>query len=262
MNRNLIVLTLVLGGIVLFAGGLLTGFMAAQFSFGPLAVRQMAQGYGPGMMGGGTMRGSMMGQGMTGQGMMGQGMMGGYGYNATPVAPGNVPAAPTATANPPSDTKAPAPTTAPTSAPTAVPNSGGGRGTTNTARSGGGLVAVSPNGAALPKDSNLPDNTAAQKVGNLNVTLAISPYPPASFQQGTFDITLADAEGKAITDAKVSLDLTMPAMWMPPSKPEAQSIGSGKYRASARWTMRGQWRIEVIITRGSEKQSAFFDVWL
>ena len=258
MNRNLVIVALVLGGIVLFASGFLAGFMVvSQFSFGPLAFRQQTQGYGPGMMGGGMMgqqsmmRGGMMGQGMMGNGTMG-GMMGGYGYNQTPVAP-NVPAAPSATANPPSDTKAPAPT--------AVPNAAR-RGTTGGGQTTGGLVAVSADGKTLPKDGNLPDNTAAQKVGNLNVTIAISPYPPASFQQGAFDITLADAEGKAITDAKVSLDLTMPAMWMPPSKPDAQHVGSGKYRASARWTMRGQWRIEVIITRGGEKQSAFFDVWL
>ena len=248
MNRKLVVLTLVLGGIVVFASGFLAGFMVvSRFAYSPLAFAQPNQGYGPGMMGGG-----MMGQ----QGMMRGGMMGGNGYDQTPVAP-NVPAATTTPANPTSDTKAPAPT----SAPTAVPNAAR-RGTTGGGQSAGGLVAVSADGKTLPKDGNLPDNTAAQKVGNLNVTIAISPYPPASFQQGAFDITLADAEGKAITDAKVSLDLTMPAMWMPPSKPDAQHVGSGKYRASARWTMRGQWRIEVIITRGGEKQSAFFDVWL
>jgi len=75
-------------------------------------------------------------------------------------------------------------------------------------------------------------------------------------------VTLADDKGQPVTDAKVSLDLTMPAMWMPPSKPDAQHVGNGKYHASAFYTMRGLWRIEVIITRGSEKQSAFFDVGL
>ena len=137
----------------------------------------------------------------------------------------------------------------------------------NAAPSGGtgGLVAVTAAGKTIPAPSDapkLPENTAAQKVGNLNVTLAISPYPPASFQNGNFELTLTDDKGQAVTDATVSLDLTMPAMWMPPSKPNAQAVGNGKYQAAARWTMRGQWRIEVIITRGATTQSVFFDVWL
>jgi len=129
----------------------------------------------------------------------------------------------------------------------------------------GGLVAVTADGKMIPAPSDapkLPENTAAQKVGNLNVTLAISPFPPGSFQNGSFDITLIDDKGQAVTDAQISLDLTMPGMWMPPSKPNAQAIGTGKYHATAFWTMRGLWQIEIIITRGNQKQSAFFDVWL
>lgn len=129
----------------------------------------------------------------------------------------------------------------------------------------GGLVAVTADGKAIPVSSDapkLPVNAAAQKIGNLNVTLALSPYPPSSFQNGNFDITLIDDKGQAATDATISLDLTMPGMWMPPSNPNAQAVGNGKYHAAAFWTMRGLWQIELTITRGNQKQSAFFDVWL
>jgi hypothetical protein len=129
----------------------------------------------------------------------------------------------------------------------------------------GGLVAVTADGKTIPTPSDaakLPENTATQKIGNLNVTLALSPYPPTSFKNGSFDIMLTDDKGQAVTDATISLDLTMPGMWMPPSKPNAQAIGNGKYQGAAYWTMRGLWQIEVIITRGNEKQSAYFDVWL
>ena len=97
---------------------------------------------------------------------------------------------------------------------------------------------------------------------NTNVTIAVSPFPPASFQKATFDVTLKDDKGQAITDAQVTLDLTMPSMRMPTNKPTAQKAGNGKYTATATWTMRGWWRIEVIIVRGGVKQSAFFDTWL
>ncbi len=103
-------------------------------------------------------------------------------------------------------------------------------------------------------------STASQKVGNLNVAIALNPYPPVGFQKTTFDVTLTDSEGQAITDAKIALDLTMPSMWMPPNKLSPQHVSNGKYSATGNFTMRGWWRIEVIITRGSEKQSAFFDL--
>jgi hypothetical protein len=105
-------------------------------------------------------------------------------------------------------------------------------------------------------------NTATEKAGNLNVTLALTPYPPVSFQPTTFDITVTDEKGNAVPDAKIMLDLTMPSMRMPSNKPQAQSIGSGKYQAIGRFTMRGDWQIAVIIERGSEKQTAYFKLWL
>jgi hypothetical protein len=134
---------------------------------------------------------------------------------------------------------------------------GGGQG-----QAPGGLAAVTADGKALPTDpeSQLPDGTAAQKAGSLNVSLALSPYPPVGFQTTNFDVTLTDANGQAVTDATISLDLTMPGMWMPPNNLEAQNTGDGGYHATGRFTMRGLWQIEVIIQRGNEKQSAFFNV--
>jgi hypothetical protein len=127
-----------------------------------------------------------------------------------------------------------------------------------------GLVAVSADGKALPIDleSQLPENTATQKAGNLNITLALSPYPPISFQQGNFEVTLVDENGQAIADATVVLDLTMPAMPMPSNKVEAKYTDNGLYQGKGRFTMGGLWRIEVIVQRGGEKKSAFFDLEL
>ncbi len=134
---------------------------------------------------------------------------------------------------------------------------GGGQG-----QAPGGLAAVSADGKALPTnpESQLPEGTAVQKVGNLNVSLALSPYPPVGFQTTNFDVTLTDANGQAVTDATISLDLTMPGMWMPPNNLEAQHTGNGVYHATGRFTMRDLWRIEIIIQSGNQKQSAFFDV--
>jgi hypothetical protein len=128
-----------------------------------------------------------------------------------------------------------------------------------------GLVAVSADGKPMPIPAiqdKLPENTAAQETGGLLVTLALSPYPPSGAKASDFDITLTDANGQAVSDATVSLDLTMPEMPMPANQPTADNVGAGKYHATSRFTMRGWWRIEVIITRGGQKQSAFFDIGL
>ncbi len=131
----------------------------------------------------------------------------------------------------------------------------------------GGLVAVSSNGETISPAVNaaateLPENTAVQQAGEMNVSIALNPYPPLGFQPANFEVTLTDADGQAINDATVSLNLTMPSMWMPPNQLTLTTASDGKYSATGRFTMRGPWRIEVIITRGAETQSVFFDVWL
>jgi hypothetical protein len=134
--------------------------------------------------------------------------------------------------------------------------------------SAGGLVAVSSNGTPIPVpiaqagQGPVSENPAVQVAGNLQVSLGLDPYPPSVTKPGEFDVTLADVSGQAINDATISLDLTMPGMYMPPNQVTLQSLGAGKYRATGRFTMRGPWRIEVIITIAGKTQSVFFDVWL
>ena len=131
----------------------------------------------------------------------------------------------------------------------------------------GGLVAVSPEGTPLPVPAsrsagNLPENSAIQESGDLVVTLALNPYPPGMTKPTSFELTLADTNGKAIPDAAVSLDLTMPGMYMPPNLLILEPDQSGTYHATGRFTMRGPWRMEAIIILDGRQQSVFFDVWL
>jgi hypothetical protein len=135
----------------------------------------------------------------------------------------------------------------------------------NSGKAAGGLIAVSPQGTPVPLPADgpkLPENTAMQTVGKLSVSLAMSPYPPAGFQSSNFDVTLKDENGQAVSDATVTLDLTMPEMPMPNNQVDEKYASDGLYQGAGRFTMRGWWRIEVIVQRGSEKNSAFFDVWL
>jgi hypothetical protein len=131
--------------------------------------------------------------------------------------------------------------------------------------SAGGLVAVSATGAPLPAPAaagQLPENTAAQTAGDLLVFLNIDPYPPTGGGPSTFTVKLTDASGQPVSDATLSLDLTMPEMWMPPNQVNLAAGEAGSYQASGYFTMRGLWRIEVILLRDGQKQSVFFEVGL
>jgi hypothetical protein len=134
--------------------------------------------------------------------------------------------------------------------------------------SAGGLVAVSSEGTPMPLPAVqatkgiLPENTALQESGGLIVSLALNPYPPSTSKTSQFEVTLTDVDGQAIDNATISLDLTMPGMYMPPNLLNLQPAGAGKYSATGRFTMRGPWRMEAMIIIGGKTQSVFFDVWL
>jgi hypothetical protein len=131
--------------------------------------------------------------------------------------------------------------------------------------SAGGLTAVNAQGAPLPAPAvagSLPQNTAMQETGGLLVSLSMDPYPPRGGSPTTFGVNLSDTNGQPVSDATIGLDLAMPSMWMPPNQLNMTGGEAGKYQASGYFSMRGLWRIEVIITRAGQKQSAFFDVGL
>jgi len=106
------------------------------------------------------------------------------------------------------------------------------------------------------------ENPAVQESAGLLVSLGLNPYPPRVTRSEDFAVTLTDANGQALSDATIRLDLTMPGMMMPPNQFDLAPDGAGKYHAGSRVTMRGPWRIEVIITISGQTQSVFFDVWL
>jgi hypothetical protein len=129
----------------------------------------------------------------------------------------------------------------------------------------GNLHAVTADGTPVPAPASagqVPENTAVQESGGLVVSLAMNPYPPSGSKSTDFNVTLADLSGQPVPDTTISLDLTMPGMWMPPNQLNMVAGDAGNYQASGYFTMRGLWRIEVIITRGGQKQSVFFDVGL
>jgi hypothetical protein len=67
-------------------------------------------------------------------------------------------------------------------------------------------------------------------------------------------VKVADAAGKAITDATVSVRYFMPPMaGMPPMEFTTQAVQKGdEYSFSANIPMEGGWKAEVSVTRGGK----------
>ena len=176
-----------------------------------------------------------------GRGMMGRGMMGGNNNLGTmencPCASGDNSSAPSSGA----------------SSSAASPSS--------TSSASSRAASSSSTSSATPGTLSKSGDSYVGKAGNLNLAVTMSPAP-AAFGTTMFNITLTDEKSAAVSDAQITLDLTMPSMRMPTNKPQAQALGDGKYQAAGRFTMRGGWRIDVIIERGGQKQNAYFDIGL
>ncbi len=98
-----------------------------------------------------------------------------------------------------------------------------------------------------------------QTVGDLTATLSVDPYPPPAMGKTEFLVTLTDGRGQLVTGATVSSDMTMPAMPMPPNRPEAVEDSAGVYRVEVLFTMAGDWEaaVEALLADGSTTEFVF-----
>jgi hypothetical protein len=128
----------------------------------------------------------------------------------------------------------------------------------------GNLAAVNAQGTPVevPQGLRTTPGVALQQSQDMIVQIRLDPYPPTMSGSSTFEIVLRDSSGTDITNASISLDLTMPGMWMPPNLLDLESQGDGRYVSTGHFTMRGMWRMEVKITVDGKTQSVYFDVWL
>ncbi len=90
--------------------------------------------------------------------------------------------------------------------------------------------------------------TEVHTVDGMQVTLTSAPG-----QYGAFDYTvlLQDQQGKAISNAQVALDLSMPDMKMQPVHEDLQPVmpaTTGAYRVTGVLSMKGRWVVQVTIT--------------
>jgi len=113
----------------------------------------------------------------------------------------------------------------------------------------------------LPAAVYAKDLVITKKAGDYDVEVKIDKNPPIAGENG-IEVEIKDATGKYVTDAKVVIEYSMPAMpGMPPMnyKTEAELKGY-EYKAKMNLSMRGQWNIAVKIIRLGKTETAKFNI--
>ena len=111
-------------------------------------------------------------------------------------------------------------------------------------------------GVAFAKDYEI-----AKKAGGYNVEVKIG-NNPAVVGNNDFEVQVKDASGKNVTDAKVVVEYSMPAMPGMPAmnyKAPAELKGAG-YKGKMNFPMSGSWSVAVKIIRTGKTTTMKFMV--
>jgi len=105
------------------------------------------------------------------------------------------------------------------------------------------------------------DYEVKKKAGAYDVAVTIDKNPPV-VGDNNVTVVIKDTSGKSVTDAKVLVDYSMPAMSRMPAmhyKTNAELSGS-EYKAKMVLSMAGSWNIAVKISKGGKTSTVKFSV--
>lgn len=100
-------------------------------------------------------------------------------------------------------------------------------------------------------------NTITKKAGDYTVEVAMDKNPPVTGKNNV-EISVKDKTGKAVTDAKVAVEYSMPAMQGMPAmnyKSNAELKGE-TYRAVISPSMAGSWNVAVRVAHAGKTDTA------
>ncbi|MBZ0157074.1 MAG: FixH family protein [Alphaproteobacteria bacterium] len=105
------------------------------------------------------------------------------------------------------------------------------------------------------------DYEVAKKAGEFQVTVRMDKNPPVTGENNAV-IIVKDAAGNTVTDAKVRVGYSMPAMpGMPPMSYKSDAALSGtEYRTNLNLSMAGPWNVIVKVARAGKTSSMKFTV--
>jgi hypothetical protein len=105
------------------------------------------------------------------------------------------------------------------------------------------------------------DYEISKKTGDLAVVVKIDKNPPVT-GINKMDIAIKDAAGKAVIDAAVSIDYTMPAMpgMGAMNYKTSANLKGDHYLATINFSMAGPWSVNIKINRGGKTQTVKLNV--
>ena len=111
-------------------------------------------------------------------------------------------------------------------------------------------------GVAFAKDYEV-----SKKAGDYTVNVSIDRNPPV-VGDNNISVEVKDASGNYVTDAKVTIDYSMPAMaGMPPMNYKTSGKPDGNaYTATMNLSMSGPWNIAIKIVKAGKTATAKFSV--
>jgi hypothetical protein len=100
-----------------------------------------------------------------------------------------------------------------------------------------------------------------KKSGDYTLDIRLDKNPPV-VGDNLMELTIKDTDGKAVTDAKVAVNYTMPPMsGMAPMNYKTDAVLKGeKYQATLKFSMSGSWNVEVKISRADKTTPVKFNV--
>lgn len=120
------------------------------------------------------------------------------------------------------------------------------------------MVILLSAGTAAAKDYEV-----TKKAGDLNVVVKIDRNPPTT-GNNNLTVSVKDATGADVTDAKVSVDYSMPAMpGMPAMNYSTKAELATKekeYKAKVNFSMSGSWNMVIKINRADKTTPVRFTV--
>lgn len=105
------------------------------------------------------------------------------------------------------------------------------------------------------------DYEVNKKAGGYDVAVKIDKNPPV-VGDNNIGVAIKDASGKYVTDAKVKIEYSMPAMMgMPAMNYKADTeLKGNEYKAKINLSMSGTWGVAVKIARDGKTATAKFSV--
>jgi YtkA-like len=118
------------------------------------------------------------------------------------------------------------------------------------------LVILLAAGMAFAKDYQI-----SKKAGDYTIDISMDKNPPVAGKNNIM-MDIKDKTGKAVTDAKVSVDYGMPAMpGMPAMNYKTETMLQGSvYHATLNLSMSGSWNVTIKISRSGKTANAKFTI--